>query len=239
MIEINLVPDVKQEFIRAKMMRNFVISISVIVGVVVIGLAVVLGVVLGGQLVTESWQDGQIKKENDTLMAVEDLNKTVTIQKQLKTIDTQQNNKLVTSRLFDAVLAINPPAPNQIRLTALKLDPAGKRITIEGSAVNGFLALETFKKTLINTTVQVGTEGELTPLAQDIITGETGFGENAEGQRVLRFSFSFAYPDALFQISNDPVLVVTPTGRIDVTDSRLGIPDSLFDSSVERSEDAQ
>ena len=239
MIEINLVPDVKQEFIRARIMRNFVISVSVIVGIIVVGLAIVLGVILGGQLVTENLQDGGIKSENNKLLAIEDLNKTVTIQQQLETIDTQQSSKLVTSRLFDAVLAINPPAPNQIRLTGLKLDPLEKRITIEGSAVNGFLALETFKKTLINTTVQVGADGELTPLAQDVVTGETGFGENAEGQRVLRFSFSFAYPDALFLVSKDPVLVVTPTGRIDVTDSRLGIPESLFDSSVERSGDVQ
>jgi len=57
MIEINLVPDVKQEYIRARLLRNFVISISVVVGVSVVGLAIALGIILGGQVVAEKLQD--------------------------------------------------------------------------------------------------------------------------------------------------------------------------------------
>ncbi len=233
MIEINLVPDVKQEYIRSKMLRNFVISISIVVGIGVVGLAVVLGLILGGQLVAESIQDNGIKSESAKLMEVPDLDKTVTIQQQLEKIDQQQNSKLITSRLFDAVLAINPAAPNQIRISALKLDPIEKKITIEGSAANGYQALETFKKTLTNTYVQVGSDGDKTPLAQDITTGETGFGENSDGERVLRFSFSFSYPEDLFKVSESPINVITPAGKIDVTDSKLGVPESLFSKTTE------
>ncbi len=229
MIQINLVPDVKQEYIRAKILRNSVISVSILIGIGVVGLAVVLGVVLGGQLVAESIQDNSIKTESAKLMSVKDLDKTVTIQQQLDKIDEQQNSKLITSRLFDTILAINPQAPNDIKVISLKVNPEEKKITLEGSAANGYIALETFKKTLTNTYIQSGSEGEKIALAQDIVAGDTGFGENAEGQRVLRFSFTFSYPDELFLVSDKPLTVITPTGRTDVTDSKLGVPESLFE----------
>lgn len=233
MIEINLVPDVKLEYIRTRMMRDYVVSVSIIVGISVVSLAIILGVVLGTQLITERVQDGTIKTENDKLMKVADLDKTVTIQQQLETIDKQQSSKRIKSRLFDSIMMINPPAPNDIRISVLKLDPEEQKVTIEGSAANGYIALETFKKTITNTFVQVGADSDsatMSQLAEDIIPGSTGFGENAEGQRVLRFSFSFIYPEELFVWSSDPVTIVTPTGRLDVTDSRLGVPESLFES---------
>lgn len=230
MIEINLIPDVKREYLKTRALRNMVISTSILVGVGAIGLVVFLGVVFGGQLVAESIQDNSIKSEGKQLTSIEDLNKTVTIQQQLQLIDDQQTNKSINSRLFDVMAAINPPAPNDVKISNLKMNPTDKTITIEGSAANGYIALEVFKKTITNTMVQVRIDDEETkmPLADDIVAGETSFGENAEGQRVLRFEFTFTYPDELFMVSKNPVSVITPASRVDVTDSKLGVPESLF-----------
>ncbi len=234
MIEINLIPDVKREYLRTRSMRNLVISMSVLVAIGTTIACVALGLILGGQLVARSLQDNAIKDENSALMEVTDLNKAVTIQQQLEAIDQQHASKHITSRLFDVLGAINPPAPNDVRISSLRLDPAEKTVTIEGSAVNGYAALEVFKKTIINTKIQStsddGTEVSVA-LTDSIQDGDTSLGENAEGQRVLRFAFSFVYPDELFAVSQHPVTVVTPTGKKDVTDSRLGVPESIFDSS--------
>lgn len=233
MIEINLIPDVKREYLRTRSMRNFVISAAVLVTLAAIAVCVVLGLILGGQLVAGSLQDNAIKTENQTLMEVSDLNKAVTIQQQLEAIGRQHEAKRVTSRLFDVLAAINPPAPNNVRISNLRMDSTEKTITIEGSAINGYTALEVFKKTITNTTIQIASDENQTPisLTDSIQDGETSLGENADGQRVLRFSFSFVYPDELFAVSQQPVTVVTPTGRKDVTDSRLGVPESIFESS--------
>lgn len=233
MIEINLIPDVKREYLRTRSMRNFVISAAVLVTLAAVAVCVVLGLILGGQLVAGSLQDNAIKTENQTLTEVSDLNKAVTIQQQLEAIGQQHQAKRVTSRLFDVLAAINPPAPNNVRISNLRMDPTEKTITIEGSAINGYTALEVFKKTITNTTIQIASDENQTPiqLTDSIQDGETSLGENADGQRVLRFSFSFVYPDELFAVSQQPVTVVTPTGRKDVTDSRLGVPESIFESS--------
>lgn len=230
MIEINLIPDVKREYLKTRALRNAVISTSILIGVVIVGLAVVLGLIFGGQLVTESVQNGTIKSDGEKLMAIEDIDKVVTIQNQLGSIDGQHSSKAIDSRLFDVIAAINPPAPNNAVISTIRLNPGDKSVTIEGSAANGYIALEVFKKTITNTFVQVrdGEEDVKIPLASDIVPGEASFGENAEGQRVLRFSFTFTYPDELFMYSENPVSIVTPEGRIDVTDSKLGIPESLF-----------
>lgn len=232
MIEINLIPDVKRELLRTRMMRNAVISLSVIVGAVTVGVVVVLGLVLGGQLTAEAIQENAIKDKGKRLIAIEDLNKTVTIQHQLERISELHDQKRANSRLFDLVSAINPSAPNNARFSSVKLNPEESTITIEGSATNGYVALEVLKKTIINTTVVSRVDGEETkvPLAQDIVAGDTSFGENAEGAKVLRFSFTFKYPDELFAVSKDPISIVTPAGKTDVTDSKLGVPESLFGS---------
>ena len=60
MIEINLIPSVKKELLKARMTRNIIISFSVLVGGGAIALVVVLGLILGGQLAFEAISDGNI-----------------------------------------------------------------------------------------------------------------------------------------------------------------------------------
>lgn len=230
MIEINLIPDVKRELLRTRMVRNAVISLSIVIGVGAVITTVVLGLVFGGQLAAEGLQDGEIKKKSSELTSIEDLNKTVTIQHQLNKLSEQHANKKINSRLLDMVSAVNPPAPNNVRFSSVKLQPEEKKIVIEGSAANGYAALEVLKKTIANTKVGVKRDGkdETVQLAQDIVAGETSFGEDAEGKKVLRFSFTFSYADELFASSKDAVSIVTPNKRIDVTDSKLGVPESIF-----------
>ena len=225
MIEINLIPDVKRELLRAKMMRNAVTAMSITVGMIAVGVAVALGLIFGGQIALEALHDGTIKNKARELTSIEDLDKLVTIQHQLATINKLSSERQADSRLFDVMTAVNPVAPN-----TLKLKPESRTITIEGSAENGYIALEIFKKTITNTTVQTTQNGQEVkqPLAENLQAGEASFGEDANGKKVLRFSFTFTYPAELFSKTSDSVVIATPNGKVDVTDSRLGVPESLF-----------
>ena len=239
MIEINLLPNVKRELLKTRAMRNRVISISFLVGGVSIATVVVLALILGSQFAAEAVQNKVIKDRNDKLMAVEDLNKVVTIQHQLTKINEQHSGKKLNSRIFDVVTAVNPVAPNNVSFSDIKVNPGSKTITLEGSAVNGYSALETLKKTILNTKVQTtdGDKSSEVSLTKEIKDGDTSFGENSEGKKVLQFSFSFEYAEELLAPANNgTVSVLTPTGKVDVTDSRQGIPDSLFKSNSKKQE---
>lgn len=239
MIEINLLPNVKRELLKTRAMRNRVISISFLVGGASIAAVVVLALILGSQIAGEAVQSGVIKDRNDKLMAVEDLNKVVTIQNQLTKINEQHSRKKINSRIFDVVTAVNPVVPNNVSFSDIKVNPESKTITLEGSAVNGYSALETLKKTILNTKIQTtdGDKSSEVSLTKDIKDGDTSFGENSEGKKVLQFSFSFEYAEELLAPANNgTVSVLTPTGKVDVTDSRQGIPDSLFKSNSKKQE---
>ena len=239
MIEINLLPNVKRELLKTRAMRNRVISISFLVGGASIAAVVVLALILGSQIAAEAVQNGVIKDRNDKLMAVEDLNKVVTIQHQLTKINEQHSGKNLNSRIFDVVTAVNPVAPNNVSFSDIKVNPGSKTITLEGSAVNGYSALETLKKTILNTKIQTtdGDKSSEVSLTKEIKDGDTSFGENSEGKKVLQFSFSFEYAEELLAPANNgTVSVLTPTDKVDVTDSRQGIPDSLFKSNSKKQE---
>ena len=239
MIEINLLPNVKRELLKTRAMRNRVISISFLVGGASIAAVVVLALIFGSQIAAEAVQNGVIKDRNDKLMAVEDLNKVVTIQNQLTKINEQHSGKKINSRIFDVVTAVNPVTPNNVSFSDIKVNPESKTITLEGSAVNGYSALETLKKTILNTKVQTtdGDKSSEVSLTKEIKDGDTSFGENSEGKKVLQFSFSFEYAEELLAPANNgTVSVLTPTDKVDVTDSRQGIPDSLFKSNSKKQE---
>jgi hypothetical protein len=230
MIEINLVPDVKQELIKAQRVRASVVSISILVGMVAVGVVVVLAIwVFAVQTARSVLSDGTIKSESEKLAKVQDVSNTLTIQNQLSKLTAMHNEKSIDSRAFDVLATINPPAPNTVSITNLSLDSGEKTITIEAQAVNGYPALDVFKKTINATTFQYTQDGEKqsVALASNMSDSDRSYGEDASGAKVLRFTLSFTYPDELFAKTAQNATIVAPT-RSNATDSFLGVPQSLF-----------
>lgn len=230
MIEINLVPDVKQEFIHAQKMRNTVITFAIIISIAAVGVLAVLGLLYGTQAMREQFARDEIKKQFASLRSIENLDDVLTIQNQMSKIASVHDKKTVDSRLFDILTAINPSAPNNVKIASVLLDPKENTLRIEGSAENGFAATETFRKTILNTKLEYKKSDalETIPLTEEVHIGETSYGENSDGSKVLRFSVSFAYPAGLFDNTWKLSRIVSPVGQIDVTDSRTRVPDSLF-----------
>jgi hypothetical protein len=230
MIEINLIPDIKQELLRAERVRSMVISLAILIGLGAIGVVVLLGLwVFGIQLARGALSDKTIKDESAKLASVKDLSRTLTIQNQLNQLPSLHESKHIDSRIFDVLTTINPPQPNNIAISKLTLDSTDKTVTIEAQAVGGYPALEVFKKTIAATTFQfTGADGEETrPLATSISDGDRSYGEDASGQKVLRFSLVFGYPDELVTPYLQGAKIVAPS-KTNVTDSYLGVPKSLF-----------
>lgn len=230
MIEINLVPDVKQELLSAQRVRASVISIAIIVGIGAIGVVVLLAIwVFAVQAARGAISDNTIKNESEKLAKVADISHTLTIQNQLTKLPGLHDDKNIDSRIFEILNTINPPAPNTVGITSLALDSVEKTIKIEAQAANGYQALEVFKKTIEGTTFDYTADGagKTVPLASDMSDSDRSYGEDASGKKVLRFALTFTYPDELFSRTSRDARIVAPT-KSNVTDSFLGVPTSLF-----------
>ena len=241
MIEINLIPDVKQELLKAQKVRSAVISISIIVGIAAIGIVIVLALyVFGAQLLRDKLANDSITKQYNQLSSVEDLANTLTVQNQLTKLSAVHDDKNINSRVFDVLSTIIPAEPNAIAITKLSINSEEKTITIEAQAVNGYPALETFKKTVAATKIVYSLEGEdkqtTVPLASEIIDGDRSYGDDESGKKVLRFTMTFTYADELFARSSKNAVIVGPTKK-NATDSYIGVPKSLFTNKASDSQE--
>lgn len=229
MIEINLIPDVKLELLKARRTRALVISTSIVVSIVVGGIVLALALyVFGVQTVRSAYLDGQISQQNEQFSEVEDLSKVLTIQNQLSVMSDLNAQKNMNSRLFDVLAAVIPPAPNSVQLSQVTVDAETETIRLEGQTAS-YESMEVFKKTLDSAIVTYAEADETltVPLASNVNTTDISYGKDSQGQRVVRFTVTFTYPEELF---SPAIPSVTIRLSIDgnVTDSYLGIPKSIF-----------
>jgi hypothetical protein len=239
MIEINLIPDIKRELLKTQSILAKVIFSSIIIGSVSIAVVVMLAIyVFPIQIARGDDADNKIKTGDKMLSNVVDLPKTLTIQNQLTKITNYNNSKKIDSRILDMLAVIIPPEPNAIKISSLLVDSDAGNIQIEGQALNSYAAVEVFKKTLVGAMVEykdVDTNVQNKTLASDVSTGNTSYGQNSDGEKVLRFTISFAYlPELLSPISTAVRVYIPNLGN--VTDSRLGIPTDIF---VDRATDLE
>lgn len=241
MIEINLIPDVKQELIRAQRVRLTVISMAFLVGIASVAIVVLLGIwVVAVQGARGFISDGAIRDQQKKLESVSDIENTLTIQNQLAKLPELHDSKNIDSRIFDILSTINPSDPNRIAITNLILNSAEKTIKLEAQAANSYQALEVFKKTIEATQLQfVGEDGKTqsVPLASQISDSERSFGQDTAGVKVLRFALTFTYADELFSRTVKDARIVAPE-RTNATDSFLGVPQSLFTERANTSTEA-
>jgi hypothetical protein len=243
MIEINLIPDVKQQYLKARKMRNLAVTFSIFAGLAAGALVVISILFLLVQVGREKLADDGIKNEYAELSQVSDLSNLVTIQNQLSLISGQHGSKSMNSRLFSVLQSVNPSAPNDVRFTAVELDPSSNLLTLEGVASAGYPSVEALKKTIANVRFEYkeSPDGETMtiPIADELEVGETSFGETSDGRRVLRFEMTLKYPNVLFTNEAHDARLITPTREIDVTDSRIQVPDSLFSNPASDTEEDQ
>lgn len=236
MIEINLVPDVKQELLKAQRIRTAVVSVSIVVGIVAAGLVLLVAAyVYGAQGLLNRSADDTTKTRSEKLQSVSDLSKTITIQNQLSAINASNSDRQVNSRLRNVIQATAPGSPNEPRISKLTKSTEEGTVEIEAQAINSYQAAEIFKKSIDGVELQfTGENGDIqtVKLASDIRVLETSYGEDSNsGGTILTFKIVFTYAPELFDASlKNFRMLQTTTGN--VTDSYLGVPRSLFADKI-------
>jgi len=240
-IQVNLIPDVKYQLLKARSLRIKIISICTLVSIIAGGAVVLLSVyVFGVQTVANVLADNATTAEYKKLNEVQDLSKILTIQDQLGQISSLEDKQVQTSRLFKMLDEALPSGENEITYSALKLNTEEDTFTIEAEALNGYEALEVLKKTISQTKFVYREEGssqedepsKISIAASPIEISDQSYGQNSDNKRVLRFSLSFEYAPELFSTESKDWSFEGPAKQ-NATDSATGVPKSLFNKGNE------
>ncbi len=232
MIEINLVPDVKQDLIKAKQVRTLVVSGAIVVGIVAVGIVVLLALYkFGVQEIRSSVAKSDIEKGLRELKETPDLANMLTIQNQLASVSELHDQKNISSRIFELLAAVNPSAPNQVTFTSFKFDAQNTLIRMEAQTQGGYTSADVFKKMVqaVKFDYQPSLDAKATelPIVSEVVLSNLSYGEDSVGTKVLRFSVDMKYSPELFAATSKNVRIVRP-GFENVTDSFKYLPESLF-----------
>jgi hypothetical protein len=211
-IQLNLLPDIKKEFINAQKTRALVMSTSIIVTLVAVGLSILLFVyVTFLQQLQVTLATNDIKSKEQQLSNVQDLGKYLTIQNQLAALPDLHANKGIYSRLLGFLPVLNPTSPSNITLSRLQLAATDKTVTFTGTTAS-FESLNVFVDTLRNAQV---TYKDPSAQQQSAKMFETVFVQNSSidksaGKSNVSFTVQVTYQEAVFDAHNTDVVASVP-----------------------------
>jgi Tfp pilus assembly protein PilN len=132
MIQLNLMPDVKLQYIRARQRKRMVISVSVIATIFFIVIFIILFTyVRVAQTNHLKNLSTDITAKTNELKGKQDLNKILAIQSQLKSLPGLHEKKVVSSKLFDYLTKLTP---EKATISDVKLDFKENKLIISGNA---------------------------------------------------------------------------------------------------------
>lgn len=236
MIQINLLPDLKKEFIKSQKTKGLVITTAVLITLGAIGLSVLLFVYVNfGQQLQISLITGNIKEKADELAAVPDVDQYLTVQNQLSSVTMLHDQKGNYSRLFGFLNVLNPSPPNNVNLSRAQLLTIDKSVVFSGTT-GSFEALNVFVDTLKNAKIEYLVDGQGEPIEgqmfTQVYTQDSGLGKVSD-QAIVSFTVKAVYSDVVFDARNTNVVANVP--NITTTSSVTGapIPDKLFNDQSE------
>lgn len=161
MAQLNLLPDVKLQYVRAQKRKQAVITISVLASTAFLAIFIALLLfVRVAQKQHMSAVDKDITTAEAQLRETQDLDKILTIQNQLASLPALHDDKQISSRLFDY---LNQLTPSDATISDVVLDFEAGTLTISGNAdtlrtVNKFV--DTLKFTKYNVSGEASQEGD-------------------------------------------------------------------------------
>jgi hypothetical protein len=153
MIQFNLLPDVKLEYIRARRLKRTVILLSITIAssaLLVLILLFLAVAVFQKKHLNDLSRD--INTNSQKLQSTSDLTRILTVQNQLNSLGTLYQSQPVTSRLFGFIQQVTP---NAVSISELDLDYAAQTLSIKGDT-NSIETINKYADTIKFTTYADG-----------------------------------------------------------------------------------
>ena len=219
MIQFNLLPDVKIEYLKARRAKRFVMMSSALVTGVALAVLILLFIVVNGfqkQHLKNLTND--IARDSKAIKETPDLEKILTIQTQLTSLPDLHNKKPVASRLFEYVKQLTPA---DVKMAELEVDFTASSVTVTGVA-DSLATVNKFVDTLKFTEFK---NGELQERAFYDVVSELG-----RDAQDTKYTLNFKFKPAIFESTNNVSLIIP---NIVTTRSQTEKPGALFQPLVE------
>lgn len=153
MIQFNLLPDIKIQYLKSKRRKHTIVLVSIITCIASVAvLALLLTIVHGVQKKSLSDLNKDIKAKSSELQSTPDLTKILTIQNQLHALPALHDSKPVATRFYDYLSQVTP---NDVSISKATVDFKGNTVSLSGSSKDLATAnkfIDTLKFTKYDTT---------------------------------------------------------------------------------------
>lgn len=226
MTELNLLPDIKLEYIKAQRMRRRVMAICVLVtGASVLILVLLLGV---GAVQKKHLSDlnKDIAAESSELKNKPDIEKILTVQNDIPSLNELHAKKPAMARVFDY---LNQVTPDKVSISELSIDTTTQTVTATGFT-DALSTVNKYVDTLKFTKYSEADSDTSTNAFNNVVLSSFGFSTDtaASADQAAGYTIVFQYDPTIFDITMDIKLTV-PT--LTTTRATVNTPTELFKSA--------
>lgn len=212
MIQFNLLPDVKLEYIKARRTKHIVLLSSVLLTAVTVGIMVVM--FMGVHVVQKrhlSNLDRDIQQMGNKLKEEKDIDKILTVQQQLDSLNELHDAKPAADRIGAYLSQITP---GRVAVSSLSIDFAENTMKFDGKAgaiknINEFIDTMKFTTYEIKESVEGGsTETVSKPAFSNVVLASFGRTSSSDDAMPATYSITLSFDPVIFDIKQKPKLVV-------------------------------
>lgn len=203
MIQLNLLPDVKLEYIKAQKQRRLFVTLSVLVTIVAVAILVLTLAISFLQQKHINDLSDDISKKSDQLKEQKDINRILTVQNQLDSLTALHASKPSVTSAFTY---INQVTPVGVSVGNYVIDYTEKKVTITGgagslSSVNKYvdtLKLAKYKED----------KGESSKAFKDVVLKSFELNtDTSDKEQAATYTIEMTFEDVLFDITKKINLV--------------------------------
>ncbi len=226
MIQLNLLPDVKLEYIKAQRTRRLALTVAVLVCAASIALLLLMLSIDGLQKKHLHDLNNDISSETSKLQNEPQINKILTVQNQLQSLTALHAGKQAPTRVFGYLNAVTPTS---VSINSFSVDFTQQTMTITGSA-DSLTNINKYVDTLKFTTYATAVNTAAAPAFSNVVL--TSFGLNNGSQdksQAANYTIALSYDKTIFDITQ-PVNLSVP--NIVTTRSDASQASDLFKAST-------
>jgi len=205
MIELNLLPDVKLEYIKTQRTRRLTFSVALLVAAASVVILILLLGVDGLQKKHLSDLNHDINADTSKLQGEKNINQILTVQNQLGSLTALHAAKPAASQLFNYLYIVTPAS---VSISDLSIDFTQETVTITGAA-DALSSVNQYVDTLKDATyTSSGTSGS-SPAFNNVVLSSFGLNSStANAAQAASYTISLSYDKNIFDITQKVNLTV-------------------------------